>query len=212
MSRYDLRHLKQPPMQLGGGNIQDDEALFLYSIVVGMRLGRILEIGGLDGYSARNFVAAVGPGGTVYTCDVNDVVSVGPNHVTIKKSAEDLAPGDFGGAPLDLVFFDCHVYAAQMAAFRTLSKAGVITDGTVLALHDTNTFNLPYAHEHLPAEAYAVSDGTYVHQPVERIMVNDFVDMGYSPFLLHTTPDKHSGGFPYRKGVAVMTKFKTLEV
>ena len=210
MARYDLKHLKQPAKQLGGGAIQDDEALFLYSIVVGMRLKRILEIGGLKGYSATNFLAAVGPQGTVYTCDVNDVDKVRPNHIIIKKSAADLAPEDFDGIPLELVFFDCHVLSAQMKAFNTLTKAGIITDKTVLALHDTNTF--PNNREILPPDAYAVNDGTFVHQPVERIMVNDFVDMGYSPFLLHTTPDKHSEAYPYRKGVAIMTKFKTLEV
>jgi hypothetical protein len=175
-----------------------------------MRLKRILEIGGLNGYSAANFLAAVGPQGTVYTSDVNDVDKVRPNHIIIKKSAADLVPEDFDGIPLELVFFDCHVLSAQMKAFNTLTKAGIITDKTVLALHDTNTF--PNNREILPPDAYAVNDGTFVHQPVERIMVNDFVDMGYSPFLLHTTPDKHSEAYPYRKGVAIMTKFKTLEV
>lgn len=210
MARYDLTHLKQPAKQLGGGAIQDDEALFLYSIVLGMRLKRILEIGGLDGYSATNFLVASKPNGIVYTCDVNDVRKINANHITIKKSAADLTPEDFDGIPLELVFFDCHVYDAQMKAFDTLSKAGIITDKTVLVLHDTNTF--PTRHKLLPPESYAVNDGTFVHQPVERMMVNDFVAMGYSPFLLHTTPDKHSEEYPYRKGVAIMTKFKTLEV
>ena len=209
MSRYDLRHLKQNPAQLGYGNIQDDEALFLYSIVLGMRINRILEIGGLYGYSAANFLAAAGPQGVVYTCDVNDVRKINENHITIKKSVADLTAEDFDGIPLELVFFDCHVYDAQMKAFEVLSKAGIITDKTVLALHDTNTF--PNKHRLLPPKSYAVSDGTYVHQPVERKMVNAFVDMGYSPFLLHTAPSKHSETYPYRKGVAIMTKFKTLE-
>ena len=210
MAQYDLKHLKQNPVQLGYGDVQDDEALFLYSIVLGMRLNRILEIGGLHGYSATNFLAAAGPKGVVYTCDVNDVDKINENHVVIKKDAADLVAEDFDGFPLELVFFDCHVYEAQMKAFEVLSKAGIITDKTVLALHDTNTF--PYKHRLLPPNSYAVSDGTYVHQPVERRMVNEFVSMGYSPFLLHTAPGKHSETYPYRKGVAIMTKFKTLEV
>jgi len=208
--RHTFQHLTQAPSQLGMGEIQDDEALFLYSIVVGMRIERILEIGGLKGYSATNFLMATGPKGVVYTCDINNVPKMKPNHITIKKSAANLTAEDFDGIPLEMVFFDCHEYEAQMKAFEALSKAGIITDNTVLALHDTNTF--PTKHRLLPPNSYAISDGTYVHQPVERRMVNAFVEMGYSPFLLHTTPDKHSEAYPYRKGVAIMTKFKPLEV
>lgn len=48
--------------------LQDDEALLLYAVVRGMRLSRILEVGGLDGYSARNFLQAMEPTqGMVYT-------------------------------------------------------------------------------------------------------------------------------------------------
>lgn len=41
--------------------LQDDEALFLYSIVYGMRMSSVLEIGGLRGYSAQNFLQAMKP-------------------------------------------------------------------------------------------------------------------------------------------------------
>ncbi len=48
--------------------MQDDEALLLYSVVRGMRLSRVLEIGGLSGYSAKNFLQAMEPmQGVVYT-------------------------------------------------------------------------------------------------------------------------------------------------
>jgi predicted O-methyltransferase YrrM len=60
MATFDLSHLVQPRSQAVGGPIQDDEALLLYAIVRVMRLRTILEIGGLDGYSARNFLKAVG--------------------------------------------------------------------------------------------------------------------------------------------------------
>ena len=58
MVNYDLTHLTQNENQRVLGPIQDDEALFLYSIIRGCRLERILEIGGLNGYSARNFLKA----------------------------------------------------------------------------------------------------------------------------------------------------------
>lgn len=41
--------------------LQDDEALLLYSIVRGLRFSSVLEIGGLRGYSARNFLQAMHP-------------------------------------------------------------------------------------------------------------------------------------------------------
>ena len=48
--------------------IDDDEALLLYAVVRGLRMSRVLEIGGLSGYSAKNFLQAMTPTkGVVYT-------------------------------------------------------------------------------------------------------------------------------------------------
>jgi O-methyltransferase len=66
MVAYNLRHLTQNSDQAVSGPIQDDEALFLYSLIRVMQMKRILEIGGLGGYSATNFVAAAGPDGVVH--------------------------------------------------------------------------------------------------------------------------------------------------
>lgn len=41
--------------------LQDDEALLLYSVVRGLRFSSVLEIGGLRGYSAHNFLQAMEP-------------------------------------------------------------------------------------------------------------------------------------------------------
>ena len=57
MAVYDLSHLTQETHHPGGA-IQDDEALLLFAMIRVMHLRRVLEIGGLDGYSARNFLAA----------------------------------------------------------------------------------------------------------------------------------------------------------
>jgi predicted O-methyltransferase YrrM len=59
MVSYDLSHLVQPNDEAVLGPVQDTEALFLYAVVRGMRMRRVLEIGGLSGYSARNFLAAL---------------------------------------------------------------------------------------------------------------------------------------------------------
>jgi predicted O-methyltransferase YrrM len=59
--KYDLSHLTQPSHQNVSGPIQDDEALLLFALIRVMCMRRVLEVGGLFGYSATNFIQAVGP-------------------------------------------------------------------------------------------------------------------------------------------------------
>ncbi len=94
MVAYDLSHLTGRDDQLVNGEIQDDEALFLYAIIRGMRLKRVLEVGGLNGYSATNFVKAVEEDGMVYTIDINEISRVAPNHKTILKDARLIVAED----------------------------------------------------------------------------------------------------------------------
>lgn len=205
MSHYPLDHLTQDEAQNVIGPIQDDEALFLFSIIRGMRLRTVLEIGGLSGYSATNFLKAVGDDGTVFTCDINPVAKQADNHIILHKNAMELTAEDLGNKPIEMIFFDCHDYNIQMLVFSRFKDIGVVDDHTVLTLHDTNTHpfkSVPWA--------YPSSQG-YVHQAAERKMVNDFVAMGYQAFCLHTRHHKHSDKFPFRHGVTVMSRFKPLE-
>lgn len=209
MVNYPLSHLTQDDSQTVSGPIQDDEALFLFSIVRGMRLQRILEIGGLSGYSAKNFIAATtDTRAKVYTVDINEVPQQHPTkHICIIKPAETLVASDFNNEPLDLVFFDCHDYNVQMNMFHRLYSFGIIDSKTVLALHDTNT------HPFKSVEwGYQDKEGGYIHQPVERHMVNSFKEMGYDIFNLHTKLSAHNSTFPYRHGVSIATKFTTLSL
>ncbi len=162
------------PLDTHNGAVQDDEALFLFALIRVMDLKRVLEIGGLDGYSATNFVQAVGILEAASTQSMlNPVVSGLPtNHITLRRDAGAVTPADVGSAPLDLLFFDCHVYDAQMALFHALRSGGMITDRTILSFHDTNL----YPHR-LIQSAYQVPGG-WVHQPVERQMVNEFRRIG----------------------------------
>lgn len=206
MVLYNLSHLTQHDNQKVLGPIQDDEALFLYAIIRGMRLKRILEIGGLSGYSARNFLASIEKSnGIVYTVDINPVPKLAENHKTIIKNAKDLTLDDVDDQPIDLVFFDCHDMV-QMDIYHSFVKHGIITDRTVLALHDTNLHYAPF-HCFGP---YVESEGGYAHQPVEREMVNMFKDMGYDIFSIHTSKEKHDASFPFRHGVTVCQKFVKL--
>lgn len=208
MVQYDLTHLVQDDTENVIGPIQDTEALFLYSLVRGMRMRRVLEIGGLSGYSARNFLAALGPQGMLYTVDLNPVPCQGPNHACICRDAREDTAADLGGEPLDLVFFDCHVFDAQMGLFEALLREGLVTERTVLALHDTNlhpTQVVPWAYPVRGEEA------GWVHQAVERDMVNEFVGRhGYHAFSLHTALTAHDASMPFRHGVTLLQRFRPL--
>jgi predicted O-methyltransferase YrrM len=200
--KYDLEHLTQKDSQEALGPIQDDEALFLFATIRVMQLKRVLEIGGLNGYSARNFLGAVGDNGTVFTVDTEPITPLAKNHVTIQKDAGLVTAADVSNAPLDLLFFDCHDYKAQFECYHNAKREGILTDDTVLAFHDTNfhpTQTVPWA--------YPVEEG-WVHQDVERRMVNDFKRMGYDVFVLGTSMKSHGPHLPYRHGITLAKKLK----
>lgn len=204
---YNLSHLTQSPSQAVAGPIQDDEALVLFSIIRASRLKRIVEIGGLDGYSAKNFLEAVN-GGTVITIDINPVRVIAPNHITIIKSAEAVTKEDIGER-VDMVFFDCHHFEGSFSFFNNMVNCGVIDDNTILALHDTNLHHKQF----MPADFYKTENAFYngegwIHQVVERKLVNIFFDLGYEILNLDTKPEAHDETFPVRHGLTICKKFK----
>ena len=205
MVLYSLDHLTQPENQCVLGPIQDDEALVLYALIKCMRLRRVFEIGGLDGYSARNFLKAVGPEGIVYTVDYSYVAPQAENHKCLLKNALDVTSEDLDNQPLDLIFFDCHDMV-QMEVYERLLSKGLVNDSTVLALHDTN---LHYVH----VCAWAPWNGKgWVHQHVERDMVNIFKEKyGYDVFCYHTESRHHDEKLPFRHGITICKKFVKFE-
>lgn len=212
MVGYDLDHLTQADHQDVVGPIQDDEALFLFALIRCMRLRRVLELGGLDGYSATNFLKAVGPKGVVYTVDLNEVPTRAANHVTIQKSCAEVTGEDVGNTALDLVFYDCHVYDAQMRMHARLQRDGMITERTVLALHDTNLHPLGSEPGAPPPPWGQAIAGGWMHQPVERRMVNTLRNDGYEALMLHTTREQHDASLPVRHGLTILTRARHLDV
>lgn len=211
--KYNLEHLMQPEDQNMPGPIQDDEALLLFALIRVTRIKRIVEFGGVPGYSAKNFCEAIGGNGMVYTIDWGvdgPTPKQASNHKVIVKNTADVTPEDLDNQPVDLVFFDCHAYEASLCAFQNLKKAGIITDKTIFVFHDTNL---------LPSEdalgyhdiSYEV-EGGWVFCPPERQLVNDFKEMGYDILNLHTTKDAHGPHLPYRCGLSIARKFKPLEL
>ena len=202
MVSYDLSHLTQSPEELVGGPIQDDEALLLYALVKVMRLRRLLEVGGLSGYSALNFLKAIGNSGTVYTVDLEPVAPQAENHKVITKNSRLLTAEDVDSEALDLIFFDCHQYSAQMELYFRLSAEKIITPNTVLALHDTNL------HPHrFAAWSFEVEGGGFVHQWAERQMADDFRRLGYDAISFHTELNRHDADLRFRHGLTVLRKY-----
>lgn len=215
---YNLKHLTQNADQSSPGPIQDDEALLLFALIRVTRIKRIVEFGGVPGYSAKNFCEAIGRDGVVYTVDWGIDGHIPPqadNHIVVVKNVADVIPEDLGNEPVDLIFFDCHSYEASLCAFQKLRRASIITDKTIFAFHDTNLWPTKDAPNLLKAEwpdiAYEV-EGGWVFCPPERQLVNDFKEMGYDILNLGTALGVHGSHLPYRCGLSIARKFKMLEL
>jgi len=205
-SIYNLAHLSQGTKQDVMGPVQDDEALVLYAIVRALRIKTVLEIGGLSGYSAQNFLEAVGDNGRVFTCDINPMEKLANNHFFIHKDAAKITKEDLHGLKIELLFFDCHLYDVQMGLLEVLERDEMIDNDLIIALHDTNT----HPQQFVPW-AYQVSQG-WVHQKDERMMVNKLAGRGWQSICLHPSQDKHNSSFPYRHGLTIMKRFQPLDV
>ena len=213
-AKYDLNHLTQARGQVACGPIQDDEALALFSLVRVCRLRSVLEIGGLNGYSSRNFLQALEhcDDGRLYTVDINPVHRLQENHVTLQKDCIQLDAQDIPRT-LDLVFFDCHAAKAQLTAFHNLQDLGVITDETILALHDTHAWAWPPMHV-VGAIKTRLEGGKpppehpdgYIHQTAEREMAKYFRQLGFDVLTLGTPKDAHGPAFPFRHGLTICQK------
>jgi len=212
-AKYDLAHLVQKSNQNVGGPIQDDEALLLYALVRVMRVRRVLEIGGLNGYSARNFLAALGDetNAAVYTCDIHPVESLAANHFVLTKDCAQVQVNELHGQPLDLIFFDAHALQPQLTLLDRLQQAGLLTPDTVLALHDTNLHPRKTAPWSYPLEEEGQVVG-YVHQAVEREMVNRLRDRGWDALSLHLRSDRADPRMPIRHGISLMQRFRRLAI
>jgi predicted O-methyltransferase YrrM len=147
MEKFNLSHLED---NRDVAAIHNDESLLLYSVVKCNRIERILEIGGGEiSFSAINFLRAQEnfTNATVYTVDINPVKKLSENHKVIKKDCNDLLPSDLDNKPIDLIFFDCHLIIAQLNLYNLLKEHNLITEDTIIVLHDTNLFYEPYVWE-----------------------------------------------------------------
>ena len=124
------------------GPMQDDEALLLFALVQASQVRRVLEVGGLGGFSALTLAQAMRrkPHAIVYSVDLHATPRRHPRHRSIRKDAAQLQPADVGGAPLDLIFLDCHVYNATKATLTRLLRLGMLAhDGFIVRPTSTST-------------------------------------------------------------------------
>lgn len=214
-SKYDIGHLRQETSEVYGP-IQDDEALFLFALIKVMCLRHIVEIGGLFGYSAANFIKAIPSDGSVVTVDPafqpSDTPGVGckindQRHSLIAKLAHEVSEEDLKIPHVDLVFFDCHNFESQLAFFKKFDGK-LITRDTVLALHDTGTHPIRYRRgTFLDGEEFGNYGSLPICNKVERSLSNAFMDMGYSPFHLHVNNKKMpTESCKLRHGLTILSK------
>lgn len=163
---YDLAHLINGT-NVVMGPIHDDEALFLYAWCKATSATRVLELGGLGGYSARNFLAA---GCDVVTAELNPLDAQGERHTVLRINCGQVA--DHVSGRFDLVFFDAHDLEAEVRAFVKLRNSGCIDADTLVVVHDTGWHDrqwLPHAEQ---------TDQGWLHCPVAHKVRDALVGLG----------------------------------
>lgn len=204
---YNLSHLTQNIHQDVLGPIQDDEALLLYGFIRTTLARNVIELGCQTGYSAMNFLAAVGPNGKVVSIDRAHLVKQADNHYTVLKDAKDVVSSDIPFETIHLAFYDCHDYAATLEFHRNMIAAGKITDTTTLVLHDTGLHHKQFVNFGEPRE------NGWAHQPVERQLSNTLVKEGWSAIHAHGRVESFVENEPiaFRHGITILQKNTTLD-
>jgi predicted O-methyltransferase YrrM len=145
--KYDLRHLSLFQTYVHGP-IQDDEALFLYSICKMIRPKTIVEFGILDGLSTLNFAASKDSDCFLYGFDLNQN--------SIDKSRErcrsfqncffsqidcvDFTPELIGFRKIDLVFLDCsHDFLKNKICIEKFLPS--MNESAIICIHDTGFYH-----------------------------------------------------------------------
>ena len=233
---HRLRHIGvQGHAQATTGPLQDDEALLLFALARVNGVRRVLEVGGLGGFSARTFLEAVActSGPAVYSVDVHPVPRVGPWHHPIQKSPADLTASDLDTQAVDLILLDCHHYPATTALLRYVLTEGLLAPEGLIALHNTGLHPAPpdcvapphecnrtrkhaalvsLQDERLP-KRWQWKRG-WMHQPVERLVVHWLTkfDCNAEWQTLVAHDDQQRGALSVRHGLTIMQRRVRLDV
>jgi len=233
---YDLAHIGwQGRKQDVVGPLQDDEALLLFALSRALGVNRVLEIGSLNGDSARNFLSAV-------RCTLRaKVISVDPsptvpmlaeNHVVVRKDAASLSSADLDNLPVELLLLDCHDYQASQKVVRRILSQQLLSATGLIVLHDTGLHpaGLNYSgapHASIGTKAGRSWQGAHgvdlqvpshrlhvMHQPVERLLAQwiEKYDAHGNWQRLAVHDDFARGAVSYRHGLTVMQRKQSLHV
>jgi len=204
--QYDLSHLTQPADHRMYGPIQDDEALFLYGFIKTTLIRNVVELGFLSGYSARNFLAAVGPKGKVLSIDVTPFISIDINHIAIVKNVQDVTSQEIPFEEIDLLFCDTHHLESTIAFYNNMVLANKITDNTTIVLHDTGLH-----HKEIFPNCIFKGNG-WVHQLTERKVSDFLVEHGWHAIHAHGNVKNFDGEhLACRHGLTILQKKRFLE-
>ncbi|MDY6990327.1 MAG: class I SAM-dependent methyltransferase [Thermodesulfobacteriota bacterium] len=207
---YDLSHLEQPGKREA---VQQEEALFLYSLVKVLRPRTIVEFGFAAGYSARNFLAAMPEDCHLYSYDPSPDAfkfagKIKDERFTFyQKRGEDFMPSDIEGRPIEIAFLDAsHVFEHNKKVFEKIK--GYLSDACIIIVHDTGLYNKDFMEVEwrIPGSFY-VTDKGYAHRPQERIFVN-YLKRRYPQFGQIHLHSMNVG----RMGLTVIQRYKKLDV
>lgn len=219
-NKYDISHLKQTT-DVVFGPIQDDEALFLYSLIKVCGIKYIIEIGGLEGYSSLNFLQALGNEGQLITVDPNftDKYNVlqKPNFKLIRNNIQDIDMNQLSIPRIDCIFFDCHDANAEYDFLIKTISCGLLSDNSIVIIHDTGTHpdtETPYYGQIFLNDKslngnYGFSNKSLMR---DRELSNKIMDLGYSAFHLHMNNLDLPKGVSFRHGLTVLSKTKKLMI
>lgn len=194
--------------------ITDRELCFLYGLLTSLNPKTVVEIGGGEvGFSSIIFCDALKyrTDSVLYSIDVLEMQQRCDNHVRIQKSCSEVTTEDLNNSKIDIIFFDAHCVIPQLEFYHNMLKANLITDDTVLILHDTNCFHKPYAEKFMEKFVKGFGEETeegFIHQWVERNLVNYFKLKGYDVFNLKTKRENHNEEFTHLFGLSICQKFK----
>jgi hypothetical protein len=233
-SQQELFHRLRHIGHQGPYALQDDEALLLFALARVNGVSRVLEVGGLGGYTARNFLEAVAcmSSPAVYSVDINLIPRVGPGHHPIQKWPGLLTATDLDTQAVDLILLDCHHYPATIAMLRRVLTQGLLAPEGLIALHDTglhppppDCLEPPHNCEGTRKHVALVSLNDsrlptvwqqkrgWMHQPVERLVAQWLTkfDCNAEWQMLVSQDDRHRRG-ELRHGLTIMQRRVSLHV
>lgn len=195
--------------------ITESELFFLYGLISSLNPATVVELGGGSaGICSRLFLKAQknNSNAKLFSIDILEMKKISENHLPIQKDCNDVTPEDLHNQKIDVLFFDCHTVIPQLNFYNRMVENNLINDDTILILHDTNLFYGTAATlsiESIGKIGFHNKEG-YVHQWVERSLVNYFKLKGYDVFNLSTKPENHNEEYLLLFGLSVCKKFKPL--